>query len=85
MSHQNYRNWNTLMEAELAALQDVSLKLDRRDWYGYSIYHSGTGEAPYVFVNHNPYYARQNGAWVEGKPNATPWAWACISTALIPM
>ena len=73
MSHQNYRNWNTLMEAELAALQDVGLKLDRRDWYGYSIYHSGTEDNPYVFVNKNPYYARENGAWVEGAPSLTPW------------
>ena len=73
MSHQDYRNWNTLMEAELAALQDAGLKLDRRDWYGYSIYHSGTEDKPYVFVNDNPYCARQNGVWVEGKPNDTPW------------
>ena len=68
MSHQSYRNWNTLMEAELAVMQDVGLTLDRRVWYGYSIYNSGIN-----FTNTNPYYARENGQWLVGQPSTTPW------------
>lgn len=73
MSHQAYRNWNTFMEAELAAMQDVGLQIDRRDWYGYSIYNSGTAGDLREFVNTNPYYARSNGTRLEGQPNLTPW------------
>lgn len=40
LSHQLYRNWNTLMEAEIAVMQDIGLSIDRRAWYGYSIYGS---------------------------------------------
>lgn len=59
LSHQNWRNWSVPMEAELAVMQDLGFKLDRRNWFGYSIYHSGESEtARRVFVNTNPYYAR---------------------------
>lgn len=74
MSHQDYRNWNTFMEAELAAMQDVGLVIDRRNWYGYSIYNSGEKGALRPFVNANPYFARNaDGDWLPGEPNATPW------------
>lgn len=68
LSHQYYRNWNTLMEAEIAVMQDLGLSIDRRAWYGYSIYNSGI-----TLTNTNPYYARENGQYLIGQPSTMPW------------
>ncbi|MGN0903103.1 MAG: autotransporter domain-containing protein [Succinivibrio sp.] len=72
MSHQNYRNWNVMMEAELAVLQDCGVEIDRRNAYGYSIYNSGTESNIRYFVNTNPYYKRtSDGQWIYGEHNPT--------------
>ena len=50
MSHQEYRNWSVLMEAELAVLKDIGYTgVEVRKHFGKSYYLNGDGITPSIF------------------------------------
>lgn len=70
MSHQMYRNWCVLMEAELALLQDIGYNIDRKRFFGFSIYNDGK-----TITNTNGYWARNESGtdWLSGVPSTQDW------------
>ena len=75
LSHQYWRNWTTLMEAELAVMQDFGMTIYRKDWFGYSVYVSGEAGNLNVVVNTTPFYARNEDGtdWHYGAASDNPW------------
>ncbi len=69
MSHRSYSNYAAFMEVELAVMQDLGYDLDRKAYFGYSVY--GDGKT----INNTQGYSARNAegtAYVEGKASAVP-------------
>jgi hypothetical protein len=68
MSHQYYRSYNTFTEAELAIMQDIGYNIDRRKYYGYSLYKDNQ-----VLTNANGYSERnaEGTAYLPGVYSTT--------------
>lgn len=65
LSHQSWRNWGTFMEAELAMLQDLGYQLDRKRFFGTSIYASGA-----EYTVGQAFWARNDSEeWIKDQPS----------------
>ncbi|WP_081798814.1 autotransporter domain-containing protein [Selenomonas sp. AE3005] len=53
MSHRKYSNYTTFLEVELAVMQDLGYQIDRKAFYGRSVYGNGGN-----IINNQGYFAR---------------------------
>lgn len=70
MSHQDYSNYTIFMEAELAVLQDIGYDIDRRNFFGHSVYGSNL-----KFNNYKGYFLRDElkRKYIAGKANTSSY------------
>ncbi|WP_308009212.1 autotransporter outer membrane beta-barrel domain-containing protein [uncultured Fusobacterium sp.] len=70
MSHQPYSNYSTFMEAELAVLQDIGYSIDRRNFFGYSVYGDNLN-----INNYNGYFLRDEKGekYIVGRANTASY------------
>ena len=69
MSHRDYSNYTSFMEVELAVMQDMGYDIDRKAYFGYSVYGDGG-----TVINEQGYSARNDAgtAYVAGKYSDVP-------------
>ncbi len=69
MSHRVYSNYTSFMEVELAVMQDLGYKIDRKAYFGKSIYGNGG-----TITNTQGYFARNGDgtAYLENTYSAVP-------------
>ncbi len=69
MSHRDYSNYTTFLEVELAVMQDLGYQIDRRAYFGKSIYKSGA-----TITNTQGFFARNAGgtAYLENTYSTVP-------------
>jgi len=69
MSWQAYRNYPGFIEIELAMMQDLGYKVERRSFFGRSFYVDGDGKT--VIYNDDPFWNWNGTGYEVGVPNTT--------------
>ncbi len=70
MTHQQFRNYSGFMEVELAALQDLGYTIDRRNFFGRSVYVDGQ-----TIDNYDGFWGRNElgTAYIQGTSNLSSY------------
>ncbi|MBP5212571.1 MAG: hypothetical protein J6Z30_06920, partial [Pyramidobacter sp.] len=69
MAHDSYSNYSAFMEVELAVMQDLGYRIDRRKWFGRSIYTDGG-----AITNAQGFFERNadGTGYLDGVPSTAP-------------